>query len=168
MGDVSGYGLEGGGEGDGEGGEGGGARGPRTPAEATMMMMKRRGYSRKINYKAIDDLYVPSSSGGSRASSHRPDSWAGSPGDGNPGDANHGKTVGKATEEGERDGSVEAEENAADGNDANNDEDNPNDYVDDDVDYDDEGEGEGGQTLEDIVAELREEGELEDDDGGYE
>ena len=171
MGDVSGYGIEGSEEGDGEGAEGGGAKGPRTPAEATTMMMKRRGYSRKINYKAIDDLYVPSSSSGSRASSRRPESGAGSPGDGSPGHANPSKTDGKDTEEGNGDGSVEAEDDAAGGNDANNgDEDNPDDYINDDDDDEAEGEGEGGQTLEDIVAELREEGELEDDDddGGYE
>ncbi|KAJ5211978.1 uncharacterized protein N7498_003624 [Penicillium cinerascens] len=50
MGDVS-Y-LEG--EGDGEDGRSSRAS---TPAEATRRMLERRGYSKKINYNALNDLY---------------------------------------------------------------------------------------------------------------
>lgn len=145
MGDLRGYGI------DGEGGEAeeGSASGPRTPAEATSMMMKRRGYSKKINYKAIADLYVPSRSASASAS------LAGSPG-----------SAGKiAPSSPGAEPATEVEGDGANGEDPGNDRgegdeaENPDDY------YNDENEEE---TLEDIVQELQEEEELEDEFEGEE
>lgn len=141
MGDLRGYGI------DGEGGEAeeASASGPRTPAEATSMMMKRRGYSKKINYKAIADLYVPSRSASA--------SLAGSPG--SAGKIAPSSPGAEPVTEVEG-GVAEAESGGAgEGDEAEN----PDDY------YNDENEEE---TLEDIVQELQEEEELEDEYEGEE
>jgi len=57
MGDLSRYPR------NGEGGSEG-ISGASTPAEATIMMMKERGFSKKINYAMITDLFQRSSSSG--------------------------------------------------------------------------------------------------------
>lgn len=151
MGDMRNYGIDSeGGQGEGEG-----SAGPRTPAEATSMMMKRRGYSKKINYKVIEDLYVPSRSGST--------SLAGTPGSAgktapsSPG-AESAVTIaeGDAAEaEGEGEGAAAAvEDSVAD------EAENPDDYYEDETDE---------ETLEDIVQQVREEEEeLEDEYEGEE
>lgn len=63
MGDLSGiYGEEG----DAEGGEEGGIGRPKDAAEAVERMMKKRGFSKKINYGVIGSAYS-SEKGGSEA-----------------------------------------------------------------------------------------------------
>jgi len=147
MGDMRNYGINGeGGEGEGEG-----SVGPRTPAEATSMMMKRRGYSKKINYKVIDDLYVPSRSGSA--------SLAGTPGSaGKPALSSPSAEPATIAEGDAAEAEGEGAAAAAEGGVADEAE-NPDDY------YEDENEEE---TLEDIVQELQEEGELEDEYEGEE
>jgi len=61
MGDLSRYAQ------DGEEG-GGGISGASTPAEATIMMMKERGFSKKINYAMINSLFQRSGSSGGGSS----------------------------------------------------------------------------------------------------
>ncbi|KAI9810911.1 MAG: transcription factor TFIIIB subunit brf1 [Pycnora praestabilis] len=56
MGDMSGRTGGEGGEG-GEGGTGVGGSGASTPAEAARLMMERRGFSKKINYKMLEGLF---------------------------------------------------------------------------------------------------------------
>ena len=146
MGDMRNYGINGeGGEGEGEG-----SVGPRTPAEATSMMMKRRGYSKKINYKVIDDLYVPSRSGSA--------SLVGTPGSaGKPALSSPSAEPATIAEGDAAEAEGEGAAAAAEGGVADEAE-NPDDY------YEDENE----ETLEDIVQELQEEGELEDEYEGEE
>lgn len=60
MGDLSRYANN--------GGEGGGISGASTPAEATIMMMKERGFSKKINYAMINSLFQRSGSSGGGSS----------------------------------------------------------------------------------------------------
>ena len=59
MGDLSRYTLD---------EDGGGISGASTPAEATIMMMKERGFSKKINYAMINSLFQRSGSSGGGSS----------------------------------------------------------------------------------------------------
>ena len=63
MGDLSRYAHEGD-----EAGAGAGISGATTPAEATIMMMKERGFSKKINYAMINSLFQRSGSSGGGSS----------------------------------------------------------------------------------------------------
>ena len=169
MGDLRGYGINSDDDGEAAGAEGGGGAGrrgsrPMTPAEATAMMMKKRGYSRKINYKAIEELYVPSPSRSASASASRRDSLAESPLSGTPSAAAAGSSAkmgtitspdgtamspGGTTVEGEA-AAAAADKDGAGAEDAESEEE---DYVEDE-----------GETLEDIVKELREEEEEEEEE----
>ncbi len=114
------------------------------------MMMKRRGYSKKINYKVIDDLYVPSRSGSA--------SLVGTPGSaGKPALSSPSAEPANIAEGDAAEAEGEGAAAAAEGGVADEAE-NPDDY------YEDENE----ETLEDIVQELQEEGELEDEYEGEE
>ncbi|PGG95504.1 hypothetical protein AJ79_10024 [Helicocarpus griseus UAMH5409] len=59
MGDVGYLNGGGGGGGEGEGGEEGKEGGTRasTPAEATRRMLEKRGFSKKINYRLLEEMY---------------------------------------------------------------------------------------------------------------
>lgn len=167
MGDMNAY-VEGE-DGDDEGRIAGGS-----PAEATMKMLMKRAYSKKINYETLKGLYEPSASRSGKSSvrglgSGR-ESGAGSPGSGSlrspalgavtspggtvrsqraevveGGESAEGIEEGEGGKEMESAEGVEGEEGSEQG------------------DYYDEGE-----TLEDIVAEVREEQEEDDEDGGEE
>ena len=60
MGDMTAYGTN------------GESSGHRTPAEAVSAMLKLRGYSSKLNYEAIHNLYEPSPSGTKRRRTEEP------------------------------------------------------------------------------------------------